>query len=77
MKSNKEGSVYDKLCRMLDGNLDLSVEISDSKIWFALEHPKVSFGSSLRNCVCVCCVLFLNQSHSDLSSQSLVCIIVT
>nr|CAN73817.1 hypothetical protein VITISV_023929 [Vitis vinifera] len=40
MKSKKEGSVYDKLCRILDGNLDMSLEISDSKIWFSLEHPK-------------------------------------
>ena len=53
MKSKKEGSVYDKLCRILDGNLDMSLEISDSKIWFSLEHPKVSFGSLLRNWVCV------------------------
>lgn len=28
---------------MLDGNLEFSPGIPDSKIWFALEHPKVLF----------------------------------
>ncbi|KAJ1389579.1 U3 small nucleolar RNA-associated protein 10 [Sesbania bispinosa] len=28
------------LCKMLDGNLDSSFDISDSKVWFALYHPK-------------------------------------
>ncbi|KAA8539764.1 hypothetical protein F0562_026456 [Nyssa sinensis] len=36
----KEGSIYEILSRMLDENLNLSHEISYSKIWFALEHPK-------------------------------------
>ncbi|THG22300.1 uncharacterized protein At3g06530-like [Camellia sinensis] len=41
VQSKNEDSIYEILCRTLDGNLDLSVEVSDSKIWFALEHPKV------------------------------------
>ncbi|CAL5366770.1 unnamed protein product [Camellia sinensis] len=40
VQSKNEDSIYEILCRTLDGNLDLSVEVSDSKIWFALEHPK-------------------------------------
>ncbi|KAK9292213.1 hypothetical protein L1049_020175 [Liquidambar formosana] len=36
VQSKREGSVFDILCRMLDGNMDLS----DSKIWFTLDHPK-------------------------------------
>ncbi|GAB4854073.1 hypothetical protein Ancab_022655 [Ancistrocladus abbreviatus] len=35
-----ESSVFETLCRMLDRSMDSSVEISDSRIWFALEHPK-------------------------------------
>ncbi|XAR66099.1 hypothetical protein NMG60_11012179 [Bertholletia excelsa] len=40
IQSKIEGSIYEILCRILDGHLDLSLEVSDSKIWFALEHPK-------------------------------------
>lgn len=32
---------YEIVIRMLNCNLDLSHEISGSKVWFALEHPKV------------------------------------
>lgn len=39
--SKKDDSVYKILCKMLDGNLNSSVDISDSKFWFALHHPKV------------------------------------
>ncbi|XP_047327149.1 uncharacterized protein At3g06530 [Impatiens glandulifera] len=39
-QSEDHGSAYDTLCKILDGGLDSSVEISDSKVWFALEHPK-------------------------------------
>ncbi|KAL8153527.1 hypothetical protein V2J09_011287 [Rumex salicifolius] len=38
VQSKGESLVFDSLCRMLDGSSN--VEISDSKIWFALEHPK-------------------------------------
>ncbi|KAM7494654.1 hypothetical protein LguiB_029263 [Lonicera macranthoides] len=40
VQSMKEGSVYEILCEMLDGSLPSSLPMSDSKIWFALEHPK-------------------------------------
>ncbi|KAJ0099511.1 hypothetical protein Patl1_20742 [Pistacia atlantica] len=33
-------TVHEVLCKMLDGNIDMSDAISDSKIWFALHHPK-------------------------------------
>lgn len=39
MQSKKEDSMHEVLCQMLDEKQDLST--SDSKIWFALEHPKV------------------------------------
>ncbi|XP_010275398.1 PREDICTED: uncharacterized protein At3g06530 isoform X2 [Nelumbo nucifera] len=38
--SMMEGSIFEILCLLLDGNLQGPVEISDSKIWFSLEHPK-------------------------------------
>ncbi|XP_043697574.1 uncharacterized protein At3g06530-like [Telopea speciosissima] len=37
---SKESSVLETLCMMLDGSFDLSTGISDSKIWFSLDHPK-------------------------------------
>ncbi|XP_061353134.1 uncharacterized protein At3g06530 [Gastrolobium bilobum] len=38
--SKKDDSLYKILCKMLDGNLDSSRDILDSKVWFALYHPK-------------------------------------
>lgn len=38
--STKDDSLYKVLCKMLDGNLDSSLDISDSKVWFGLYHPK-------------------------------------
>ncbi|XP_028799979.1 uncharacterized protein At3g06530 isoform X2 [Neltuma alba] len=40
VRSKKDGSVYKILCKILDGNLDSSLNMSDSKIWLALHHPK-------------------------------------
>ncbi|PNY12135.1 U3 small nucleolar RNA-associated protein [Trifolium pratense] len=39
-QSKKDNSLYKILCKMLDGNLDSSSDISESKLWFALYHPK-------------------------------------
>ncbi|WJX64702.1 hypothetical protein P8452_49448 [Trifolium repens] len=39
-QSKKDDSLYKILCKMLDGNLDSSSDISESKLWFALYHPK-------------------------------------
>ncbi|KAL5569803.1 hypothetical protein UlMin_026378 [Ulmus minor] len=40
-QSEKGDSVYEILCKMLDGNLDMSQgTLFDSKLWFALHHPK-------------------------------------
>ncbi|CAI8586853.1 unnamed protein product [Vicia faba] len=38
--SKKDDSLYKILCKMLDGNLDSSSDVSESKVWFALYHPK-------------------------------------
>ncbi|KAI7750203.1 hypothetical protein M8C21_026300, partial [Ambrosia artemisiifolia] len=38
VKSKKDTSAYEILCKTLDGGLDSS-DSSDSKIWFGLEHP--------------------------------------
>ncbi|XP_039121366.1 uncharacterized protein At3g06530-like [Dioscorea cayenensis subsp. rotundata] len=38
--STEEESVFDTFCLMFDGQLDLPQSISDSKVWFSLEHPK-------------------------------------
>ncbi|KAK3033239.1 hypothetical protein RJ639_033119 [Escallonia herrerae] len=40
LEDTKVHSTYQILCRMMDGNLDLPLAMSDSKIWFALEHPQ-------------------------------------
>ncbi|XP_076957841.1 uncharacterized protein At3g06530-like [Bidens hawaiensis] len=40
VKSKKGNSSYEMLCKILDSGLDSSSAASDSKIWFALEHPK-------------------------------------
>ncbi|KAF7147136.1 hypothetical protein RHSIM_Rhsim03G0111100 [Rhododendron simsii] len=42
VQSKNDGPIDEIMCRILDGNLDLSIDVSDSKIWFALEHPKVA-----------------------------------
>ncbi|KAF7147746.1 hypothetical protein RHSIM_Rhsim03G0091600 [Rhododendron simsii] len=33
VQSKNDGSIDEILCRILDGNLDLSIDVSDSKIW--------------------------------------------
>lgn len=33
--------MLDNLCKVLDGNLDSSLSISNSKAWFGLHHPEV------------------------------------
>ncbi|ONI24972.1 hypothetical protein PRUPE_2G273000 [Prunus persica] len=40
IQSKKGGSVHEILGQMLDGNLDMSLAFSESKIWFGLHHPK-------------------------------------
>lgn len=39
VQPKKEGSEFEMLCKIIDGNS--ASEISDSKIWLTLEHPKV------------------------------------
>lgn len=41
MKLGEDDSTFLVFCRMLDGNPDM-MEMSDSKFWFSLEHPKAS-----------------------------------
>ncbi|KAI3778087.1 hypothetical protein L2E82_07103 [Cichorium intybus] len=40
MNSKKDSLAYDILCKTLDGGVDSSFPLSDSKIWFGLEHPQ-------------------------------------
>lgn len=40
VKSKKEDTGFEILSKVLDGNIDVSGAIPDSKIWFALHHPK-------------------------------------
>ncbi|MBA0790029.1 hypothetical protein Gohar_014701, partial [Gossypium harknessii] len=40
VQSKKEDTVCEFLSKILDGNLDLSIAFSESKIWFASHHPK-------------------------------------
>ncbi|XP_014504568.1 uncharacterized protein At3g06530 isoform X1 [Vigna radiata var. radiata] len=39
-RSKKDDSLYKVLCKLLDGNLDSALDISHSKVWFGLYHPK-------------------------------------
>ncbi|KAL6311451.1 hypothetical protein AAG906_005381 [Vitis piasezkii] len=80
MKSRKEGSVYDKLCRILDGNLDMSLEISDSKFGFTGTSKGIiwqlakKLGAEVRRAT----ILDLNKlavlKHKEVDSQRLVTI---
>ncbi|XP_052478924.1 uncharacterized protein LOC105789666 [Gossypium raimondii] len=40
VQSKKEDTVCEFLSKILDGNLNLSIAFSESKIWFASHHPK-------------------------------------
>ncbi|XP_021285623.1 uncharacterized protein At3g06530 isoform X2 [Herrania umbratica] len=40
VQSKKEDTVCEFLSKILDGNLDLSMVVPESKIWFASHHPK-------------------------------------
>ncbi|KAL2527027.1 Uncharacterized protein Adt_12081 [Abeliophyllum distichum] len=51
MKSKKDSSSYDVLCKIFNGILDLSNGISDLKILFALEHPEVEVRRSVLTCL--------------------------
>ncbi|KAL2550105.1 Uncharacterized protein Fot_11635 [Forsythia ovata] len=51
MKSKKDSSSYDVLCKIFNGILDLSNGISDLKILFALEHPEVEVRRSVFSCL--------------------------
>ncbi|XP_020693820.1 uncharacterized protein At3g06530 isoform X3 [Dendrobium catenatum] len=42
LKLGEEDSTFVVFCQMLDGNSDLPMKLSDSKVWFSLEHPKAS-----------------------------------
>ncbi|KAI3919122.1 hypothetical protein MKW98_016675 [Papaver atlanticum] len=39
-KTKKGDSIFEVLCMMFDGSFDASLPITDSKLWFSLEHPK-------------------------------------
>ncbi|GMH10729.1 hypothetical protein Nepgr_012570 [Nepenthes gracilis] len=49
VQSKGESWVFDTLCRMLDGNIHATSEISDSRIWFALEHSKAEIRRAALN----------------------------
>ncbi|XP_074584883.1 uncharacterized protein At3g06530 [Curcuma longa] len=40
MNAKEEENISQRLCLMFDDTLDRPTEISDSKLWFSLEHPK-------------------------------------
>ncbi|XP_020576310.1 uncharacterized protein At3g06530 isoform X2 [Phalaenopsis equestris] len=42
MKLGEEDSTFAVFCEMLDGNSDVPMKLSDSKVWFSLEHPKAA-----------------------------------
>ncbi|PKA48764.1 Uncharacterized protein AXF42_Ash018706 [Apostasia shenzhenica] len=42
LEKGGEESALVIFCRMLDGNSDIAMEVSDSKVWFSLEHPKAA-----------------------------------
>ncbi|KAH0456236.1 hypothetical protein IEQ34_014143 [Dendrobium chrysotoxum] len=42
LKLGEEDSTFVVFCQMLDGNSNLPMKLSDSKVWFSLEHPKAA-----------------------------------
>ncbi|KAI8563564.1 hypothetical protein RHMOL_Rhmol03G0119100 [Rhododendron molle] len=60
-----DGSMDEILCRILDGNLDLSIDISDSKIkiWFALEHPKRKICYVMLQYQSICMLCYNSSKH--------------
>ncbi|KAH9622396.1 hypothetical protein KSS87_007579 [Heliosperma pusillum] len=43
LQSKGEKFVIEALCKILDGNLESTVDFSDTRVWLALEHPKADF----------------------------------
>ncbi|CAM8993382.1 unnamed protein product [Rhodiola kirilowii] len=41
MRTTKEGTLLEIICKMLDGNEVSLAAVSDSKIWLTIDHPKV------------------------------------
>lgn len=66
MQSKKEDTVFEILCKMLDGNIDVSEAIPDSKIWFALHHPKVNYMAFHKN--------YLLGSYQDMCKSPYACV---
>ncbi|KAK9059672.1 hypothetical protein SSX86_020376 [Deinandra increscens subsp. villosa] len=67
VKSKKDNSVYDILCKTLDGGVDSSSALSDSKIWFGLEHPK----ARVRRATVMSLDADLSLGEKSVSSQKL------
>lgn len=70
--SKKDDSLYKILCKMLDGNLDSSFDISESRVWFALYHPKVLHTDFRIFGVCnlkVCILLFNGHQFSVIMQE--------
>lgn len=61
--STKDDSLYKVLCKMLDGNLDSSLGISDSKVWFGLYHSKADVRRAT----------LLDLNHSGILKTNAVC----
>lgn len=66
MNAKEEENISQRLCLMFDDTLDRPTEISDSKLWFSLEHPKVlntEISSIMHMFIGICfsnCLLFFS-----------------
>lgn len=55
VQPKKEGSEFEMLCKIIDGNS--ASEISDSKIWLTLEHPKAEVRRATLSGLNACAIL--------------------
>ncbi|XP_065871790.1 uncharacterized protein At3g06530 [Euphorbia lathyris] len=69
-QSKKDDAALETLCKMLDGNLDLSMSTSDSKIWLALHHPRADIRRATLSGLKMSSIM----NNSDFDSQKLVTI---
>ncbi|KAL8224035.1 hypothetical protein R6Q57_019510 [Mikania cordata] len=65
--SKKDNSIYEILCKILDGGLNSSSALSESKIWFGLEHPK----ARVRRATVISLDVDLSLGEMSVNSQKL------
>ncbi|XP_068649643.1 uncharacterized protein At3g06530 [Aristolochia californica] len=62
---SRQDSIFEVLCSMFDGSVDMPPEISNSKLWFYLEHPKVEVRRSTLSAIAASGLLRGNSIDSQ------------